>query len=234
MIDVLIIEDDYHVASIHSAYVRRVEGFRVVGQASTLASGRRQVREVAPDLVLLDLFLPDGSGLELLEEPGVDPAQRPDVLVVTAARDMASVRAAIRLGAVHYLVKPFDFAQIEERLHAYRAMHRRLERIGDSAEREAEQHDVDALYSLLRGPAGTPRSQEGPTLALIQDLLRGSLEDFSAAEIAREIGISRSTAQRYLAELARRGRVEVRPAYGAPGRPENRYRITGQSPSSTG
>ena len=225
MISVLIVEDDYHVASIHSAYVRRVDGFEVVGQASTLANARKQLQSAPPDLVLLDLFLPDGVGLELLEEPGTDAEQRPDFLVITAARDMKSVRAAIRLGAVHYLVKPFDFAQMEERLVAYRAMRRRLERIGAGEEREAEQHEVDALYNLLRGPAALPKGQSGPTMTRIRELLEGSGRELSATEIAGEIGISRSTAQRYLAEMARQGRVEVRPNYGATGRPEHRYRV---------
>lgn len=225
-IRVLIVEDDYHVASIHRAYVERLEGFAVIAQASTLAQARRELSSSArADLVLLDLFLPDGHGLELLEEPGAAPEERPDFLVITAARDMKSVRAAIRLGSVHYLVKPFSFAQMQERLLAYRTMRRRLERIGSGRDREAEQHEVDALYSLLRGPTTLPKGQSGPTMTRIWELLETSPRDLSAAEIAAEIGISRSTAQRYLAELVRSARVEVRPNYGTTGRPEHKYRV---------
>src|SRR5205085_10889028 len=144
----------------------------------------------------------------------------PDFLVITAARDMASVRAAMQLGTVHYVVKPFSFAQLEERLNAYRDLHGRLERID-----EAEQHDVDTLYGLLRGPAPLPKGQSGPTMARIRELLQASPQDVSAAEIAEQVGISRSTAQRYLTELARRGRIELRLHYGSTGRPEHRYRI---------
>lgn len=225
MIRVLIVEDDYHVATIHGAYVRRVEGFEVAGHASTMASAKAELALAKPDLVLLDLFLPDGSGLGLLRESVSAPDARPDFLVITAARDMKSVRTAMRLGAVHYLVKPFNFAQIEERLTAYRSMHRRLERIGSAEEREAEQHEVDALYNLLRGPAALPKGQSGPTMNLIRNLLRSSSQELSASEIAATIGVSRSTAQRYLAEMARQGRVEIRPHYGTTGRPEHRYRI---------
>ena len=225
MIHVLIVEDDYHVATIHGAYVRRVEGFEVTGHASTIASARAELQRATADLVLLDLFLPDGSGLELLRESLPSPDARPDFLVITAARDMKSVRTAMRLGAVHYLVKPFNFAQIEERLLAYRSMHRRLERIGSAAEREAEQHEVDALYNLLRGPAALPKGQSGPTMTSIRDLLRSAPRELSASEIAGQIGISRSTAQRYLAELTRQGTVELHLHYGAAGRPEHRYRI---------
>jgi len=225
VISTLIVEDDYHVATIHSAYVRRVEGFDVAGHASTLASGRTEIQRLSPALVLLDLYLPDGNGLDLLREAPELSDPRPDFLVITAARDMTSVRTAMQLGAVHYLVKPFNFAQLEERLTAYRELSRRLDRIGDAQEREAEQHEVDALYSLLRGPTGLPKGQSGPTLASIRDLLQDATEDLSAAEIATSIGISRSTAQRYLAELARQGKVELRLHYGTAGRPEHRYRL---------
>ena len=225
MIGVLIVEDDYHVATIHAAYVRRVEGFEVVGHASTAARARAELSRATADLVLLDLFLPDGGGLELLRETLAGPQARPDFLVITAARDMKSVRTAMRLGAIHYLVKPFDFAQIEERLIAYRTMQRRLERMGTAEEREAEQHEVDALFGVMRGPASAAKGQLGPTMALIRDLLNESDEAISAAAIAEQIGISRSTAQRYLAALARQGDVELRLHYGSTGRPEHRYRF---------
>jgi response regulator of citrate/malate metabolism len=220
VINTLIVEDDYHVATIHAAYVRKVHGFAVAGHASSAASARSEIKRLAPALVLLDLYLPDGHGLDLVREVLEQQDNRPDFLVITAARDMGSVRAAMQLGTVHYLVKPFRFAQLEERLITYRNLHSRLERID-----EAEQHEVDALYGLLRGPAPLPKGQSGPTMARIRELLRGAPEELSAAEIAELIGISRSTAQRYLAELARQGAVELRLHYGATGRPEHRYRI---------
>ncbi len=220
MISTLIVEDDYHVATIHAAYVRKVRGFAVAGHASTAASARSEIRQLAPTLVLLDLYLPDGHGLELVRETLAAEGHRPDFLVITAARDMASVRAAMQLGTVHYLVKPFSFAQLEERLNAYRDLRGRLDRID-----EAEQHDVDTLYGLLRGPAPLPKGVSGPTMARVRDLLRDAADDLSAADIAEQVGISRSTAQRYLADLARQGKIELHLHYGAAGRPEHRYRM---------
>jgi response regulator of citrate/malate metabolism len=224
MISTLIVEDDYHVASIHAAYVRRVRGFSVDGHASTAASARDEIRRLQPALVLLDLYLPDGHGLDVARETLAGKGHRPDFLVITAARDMASVRAAMQLGTVHYLVKPFTFAQLEERLIAYRDLHGRLERID-----QAEQHEVDALYGLDRGPTATPKGQSGPTLARIRELLEDAADDVSASEIAEQVGISRSTAQRYLTELARQGKVELRLHYGAAGRPEHRYRTAART-----
>jgi response regulator of citrate/malate metabolism len=220
VISTLIVEDDYHVATIHSAYVRRVRGFSVVGHASSAASARTEIRRLTPDLVLLDLYLPDGHGLDIVRETLARKDQRPDFLVITAARDMASVRAAMQLGTVHYLVKPFSFQQLEERLTAYRDLHGRLSRIS-----QAEQHEVDTLFGLLRGPAPLPKGQSGPTMARIRELLESADRDVSASEIAEEVGISRSTAQRYLAELAKQGKIELRLHYGTTGRPEHRYRI---------
>lgn len=218
MIDTLIVEDDYHVCTIHAAYVKRVPGFAVAGHAATLASARREIDRLAPQLVLLDLYLPDGHGLDLVRAcAGQSP--RPDFLVITAARDMATVRAAMQHGTVHYLVKPFTFDKLEERLIAYERLHRRMARL-----EQAEQPEVDALFGVLRGPAPPVKGQSGPTMALVRDLLSECEQEISAASIAERIGISRSTAQRYLAALARQGDVELRLHYGATGRPEHRYR----------
>ncbi|HEY6397386.1 MAG TPA: response regulator [Solirubrobacteraceae bacterium] len=220
MISTLVVEDDYHVATIHAAYVRKVRGFTVAGHAANAASARSEIRRLAPSLVLLDLYLPDGHGLDIVRETLTGKGHRPDFLVITAARDMTSVQAAMQIGTVHYLVKPFSFSALEERLIAYRDLRARLERID-----EAEQHDVDALYGLLRGPAPLPKGQSGPTMLRIRELLQDAPHDISASEIAEQVGISRSTAQRYLAELARQGKIELRLHYGATGRPEHRYRI---------
>jgi response regulator of citrate/malate metabolism len=220
MIRTLIVEDDYHVATIHAAYVKRVVGFEVAGHAASVASALDAVRRLGPDLVLLDLYLPDGSGLDLIR--GVE-VPRPDFLVISAARDMASVREAMQLGTVHYLVKPFGFAQLEERLAAYRSLFKRLERAGPAG--EAEQHEVDAMFGALRGPAPVAKGRSGPTMSAVLDLLREGGEALSAAQVADAIGISRSTAQRYLSQLEQEGRVEVRLQYGATGRPEHLFRL---------
>jgi response regulator of citrate/malate metabolism len=220
LIRTLIVEDDFHVATIHAAYVRKVSGFTVVGQAATARSAREEITRLSPDLVLLDLYLPDGHGLDIVRDALARRDRAPDFLVITAARDMASVRAAMQLGTVHYLVKPFTFAQIEERLLAYRDLHSRLTRTT-----EAEQHEVDTLYGLMRSRTSPPKGQSAPTLARIREILRDASHDLSAAELAEEMGISRSTAQRYLAQLARQGRIELHLHYGSTGRPEHRYRI---------
>jgi response regulator of citrate/malate metabolism len=224
VISTLVVDDDYRVAAINAAYVQQVDGFRMVGQAHTANQALAAVDALAPDLILLDLYLPDDSGLTVMRRLAERTHPRPDVLAVTAARDVTSIRTAMQLGAVNYLVKPFRAAVLRERLTAYRDLRQRLTSLG-----EADQQDVDALYGLLRspGPQALPaKGHSAPTLALVRDAVRAAGHDMSAAEVAACVGISRPTAQRYLSYLAQHGIVALQLRYGSTGRPENRYSIS--------
>lgn len=218
----LVVDDDYRVAAVHAAYVAKVDGFEVAGQAHTAAEALRAATDLEPGLVLMDVFLPDGDGLTVVREL-MKMKRHPDVIVITAARDLGTVRAAMQLGAVHYLVKPFGFAALSERLAAYRRLQVRMARLPD----EAEQSDVDELFDILRAPGMTGRRPEkghsAATLGLVHDAVRAASDAVSAAEIAEDIGISRATAQRYLTYLERHGLVRLRLRYGTTGRPEHRY-----------
>ena len=143
MIRVLVVDDDYHVAQAHALSVARIEGFAVVGEAHTAAEAVDLVGSTEPDLLLLDMYLPDFSGLELVRRLAAREGRVPDFLLVTAARDIESVRTAMQLGAFYYLVKPFSFAALREQLEAYRTW---TERLG--LEGEADQQVVDTLFSL--------------------------------------------------------------------------------------
>lgn len=219
---VLVVDDDFMVARVHRGYVERVEGFAVVGEAHTGAEALAAARDLHPDLVLLDIYLPDMSGLDVLR--ALRQARgAPDVLAVTAARDVETVRTALQSGVVHYLVKPFSFAVLKERLERYATAHRRLH----SGEIRG-QRDVDRLVDLLRAPAAgaLPKGLSEATLDLVAAHLRDAPEDVSALETADACGISRVSARRYLEHLVASGRAEMRPRYGG-GRPEHRYRWAG-------
>lgn len=221
-IRVLIVDDDYHVAGIHAAYVERVVGFVVIGQAHTAVQAQEMAIRLRPDLVLMDIFLPDGNGLDVVRTL-LTEAPPPDVIVISAAREFDSVRSAMKLGALHHLVKPFRFQALEERLEAYQRLRHHLAHLEDLP----DQADVDELYQLFRpdlGPVRPPKGQSAPTLELILEAVRGSTIDISAAEIAEQVGISRATAQRYLSHLERQGTVILQLRYGTAGRPEHRYR----------
>jgi response regulator of citrate/malate metabolism len=221
----LVVDDDYRVAGIHAAYVTKVDGFEVAGQAHTASEALQAVTDLDPDLVLMDVFLPDGDGLGVVRAL-MNRDRHPDVIVISAARDLATVRAAMQIGAVHYLVKPFGFAALSERLAAYRRLHLRIARLPH----EAEQSDVDELFGILRAPSSTSRRPEkghsAATLELVLETVRSAAETVSATEIAEDIGVSRATAQRYLNYLERHGLVRLHLRYGAAGRPEHRYAST--------
>jgi response regulator of citrate/malate metabolism len=147
--------------------------------------------------------------------------------MITAARDVSSVREAMQLGAVGYLVKPFGFAALEQRLAAYAELRERMEALGDSG--ETDQADVDALFSAGRSaplPSVPAKGHSAPTLALVRDAVRTAKRDLSAAEVAELTGVSRATAQRYLSYLVREGLARLELRYGTTGRPEHRYRST--------
>jgi response regulator of citrate/malate metabolism len=230
VIRTLVVDDDYRVARLHAASVERVPGFACVGEAHTAAEAREAVATLAPDLILLDLYLPDEDGLGLMSSLGSGERRAPDCIVVTAARDIAAVRAAMHLGAIYYLVKPFGFTQLRDQLEAYRRWRDVMDLGG-----EADQDRVDKLYSLLRAPATVAAARRGlsPTMGKILEVIRQTPTALGASDVAAELGVSRPTAQRHLAELLKRGLIEVDLAYGSAGRPENLYHVAKGDPRSS-
>lgn len=218
MIRTLVVDDDFRVAEINAAYVQRMPDFSVVAKSHTAAEAEAAIGELQPDLVLLDLYLPDEHGLDLLRRIRALAAP-PDVIVITAARDGDSIRAAIQLGAVHYLVKPFSFERLAEQLAAYRAMHTSVTRLD-----EASQEDVDKIYALLRPLSRVPKGTSEPTVGAVLQSLRDAGIALTAGELADRVGISRPTAQRYLTHLLNAGLLERELQYGTTGRPSHRYR----------
>jgi response regulator of citrate/malate metabolism len=221
MIRTVVVDDDYRVASIHAAYVSKVEGFEVIAQAHTAAAAVEAVDELKPDLLLLDLYLPDEHGLDLVTRLRRDEHPPVDVIVITAAKDADSVRAAMQHGALHYLLKPFSFPALRDKLLSYAQMRSRLDRLSVT-----DQRGVDRVFGALRatGQLAGAKGKSDYTLETVERLLADTGEDLSAAEVADRTGMSRATAQRYLTHLHDLGRVAVRLRYGASGRPEHGYR----------
>ncbi|MGV9251052.1 response regulator [Streptomyces sp. NPDC003697] len=224
MIDVLVVDDDFRVAEINAQYVGRVPGFRVVARAHSAAQALTAVQGAGIDLVLLDHYLPDRTGLELvhrMREQGLGT----DVIMITAASDVTTVQQAMRLGALHYLVKPFTFAALRSRLASYAALRRTVDRVGGHG---VAQEQVDRIFGALRTtPApqapGLPSGHSEPTTDLICGVLHDADRPLSAHEVAARTGLSRSTAQRYLRHLEQAGRLHLSLRYGDTGRPEHRY-----------
>ena len=229
MIRTLVVEDDYRVADLHCAYTERVPGFSVEGRAHTGRAALEAVDRIRPDLVLLDVYLPDMSGLEVLQHLREDDHPPVDVIAITAARDVDSLRSAMRGGVVHYLIKPFLFQAFEEKLLSYAAAHERMTHIG-----KAEQGDVDRIFGALRSASNQPlpKGLSDTTLNLIMQVLGKSQSGLTATAVAEAAGVSRVTARRYLDHMCQLGRAEVTMRYGGPGRPEHRYQLVVSSAAS--
>ncbi|WP_448627845.1 response regulator [Geodermatophilus sp. URMC 64] len=229
-IGVLIVDDDFMVAKVHAGFVRALDGFEVVGTASTGAQALEEVARLRPDLVLLDVYLPDMTGLEVLRQLRSSQVST-DVIVISAARDVESIRSALHGGVLHYLVKPFDRRTFEERLLDYAALRTDL-----GVLEEAAQGDVDRMFALSRGgprPAPTPKGIAPETLALVREALAAAGTDgLSATEASERTGLARVSARRYLEQLVAQQEADVRQRYGTAGRPERRFTLrTPRAPS---
>ncbi|AEY91777.1 MULTISPECIES: response regulator [Streptomyces] len=218
-IRVLVVEDDPVAADAHVMYVGRVPGFVAVGKAHTGAEARRLLDRTPVDLLLLDLHLPDVHGLQLARSLRA-AGHHADVIAVTSARDLAVVREGVSLGVVQYVLKPFTFATLRDRLVRYAEFHAA---VGEAS----GQDEVDRALATLRAPtpAALPKGLSGPTLERVTSALReAASEGLTAAGVAEAVGISRITARRYLEHLVDAGRAGRSPLYGQVGRPELVYR----------
>jgi response regulator of citrate/malate metabolism len=223
MIRTLVVEDDPILAEAHRAFTERVPGFSAVGVAHLGTEALQMVATRPVDLLLLDVNLPDLTGIELcriLRSRG----DQVDVIAVTSARDLATVRAAQSLGVAQYLLKPFSFASFQEKLRSYAEFRRRA----DEAPQVLAQDDVDRTFAALHETAGRPlpKGLTDATLCAVLALLRAEGR-LSAAQTAAGVGISAQTARRYLDYLAAQRLVSRAPVYGGAGRPEQVYRLTG-------
>ncbi len=226
MIGVLIVDDDFMVAKVHAGFVAALDGFEVAGTASTGAAALAEVQRLRPDLVLLDVYLPDMTGLDVLRRLRAEGTPV-DVVVISAARDAHSIRSALHGGVLHYLVKPFDRRTFEARLRDYAALR------GELAElEEAGQGDVDRMFGVARReaqpPPATPKGIAPETLELVRRTLEGAGADgLSASECSERTGLARVSARRYLEQLVTQQEAEVRQRYGTAGRPERRFTLRG-------
>ncbi|WP_429147575.1 response regulator [Aeromonas rivipollensis] len=219
MIKILIVEDDPAIAEIHRRFVQRLAGVEVLGVALTLFDAREQIAILKPDLVLLDVWLPDGEGFSLLRELRQSGAHL-DVILLTAAREAAALQEAMRLGVVDFILKPVVFERLRDTLGNYAESRAALAALAD-----IDQQAVDALFGTpLQQVAagGLPKGIDALTLQRMLAAL--NQQGASAEEIGNRVGVSRTTARRYLEFLVGQQLASPELEYGTVGRPERRYR----------
>ncbi|WP_240688942.1 response regulator [Ammoniphilus sp. YIM 78166] len=225
-IQVLIIEDDPRIAEINRRFIEKVSGFEVTGIATNEPQAKELMDILTPDLVLLDVYFPDMSGLDFMDWIQKDYATT-DVIMITAAKEVTAVREAIRKGAFDYLVKPLIFERFQETMLRYKQYREKLVQLGKSKE-NISQDEIDRLLQSPRAPKKKetyyPKGIDHLTLEKVTSVIDQQEGGLTAEEVSQRIGASRSTARRYLEYLVSKGEVLSDLSYGVVGRPERIYR----------
>lgn len=231
-VTVLVVDDDEAVAGLHVRFVEAHPACAVIGLAHTGPDAVQAMQTLAPDIVLLDVYLPGFDGLEALQRVRVAGGKQPEVIAVTAARDIESVRRARSAGVRHYLVKPFSPAEL---LHRLNDVVRESITLDAATDNRLDQRYIDSLLTSRRAtPPALPKGLSRETLELVEKALAAESSQ-SAEEIGARAGISRVSARRYLEHLAASGASHRTLDYGTAGRPAVRYSLVtepSRSPTS--
>ena len=219
---VLIIDDDIRIAEIHRRYVEKIEGFDVVGIANNLEDAQSQLDVLEPDLLLLDIFFPGGSGLDFLKKARMH-SKKVDVIPITAAKEVNLFNEAIHGGVFDYILKPVVFTRFQKTLERYRQTKNQLLNID-----QLNQSEVDrALHTIsedLSKFQELPKGIDKLTLDKVQQVLSSvQIPGLTSEEVSSHIGASRTTVRRYLEYLVSQMILDVDISYGGVGRPERRY-----------
>jgi two-component system response regulator DctR len=235
LIRVVLIEDDLMVQEVNKQFVERVPGYKIVGIASNGLEGLEKLRELGPDLVLLDIFMPGQNGMETLKQIRQEQLAV-DVIVITAANDIQTIQTMLQNGAVDYIMKPFKFNRVRQALEQYRSLKSKLEQDGTIT-----QSELDRLLHKKSESVGDPRELENEhelpkglqelTMKQVLSFLVNQSSSLSAEEVAEGVGLARVTARRYLDYLEKKKQVKIDMQYGTVGRPINRYLLVAGNPN---
>lgn len=222
MIKVLIVEDDPMVAQINRRYVESVDGFEIAGVADNGEEALILIKEVVPDLLILDIYMPKLNGRDLLKRIRRE-GYNADVILVTAEKDATNIDEMLKWGAVDYLVKPFEFPRFKRALLSYRDRRRALQDM-----EQADQGDIDKLFSRKEPLSETLTGEKGyhsKTLERIKTFMEETRKPCTAKEVAKELGMARVTVRRYLEFMVSQGQMHLEVDHGKVGRPKHLYRI---------
>lgn len=222
-ITVVIIEDDINIAQIYQEIIKTSSRFQIVGIAETIKTAQTIIQAYQPQLILLDNYLPDGLGMDLYREIISQKKKRKmDVVLITASDDVDSVREAMQLGCFDYLLKPVSFDRFQETLQRYLNLNNAM-----NAYDNLNQKHIDDLFNLQHRKQRVnllPKGIEQVTLDKIINLFsRNTGHKFTVENVTQNIGVSKTTARRYLEYCATNGLIVSENEYGKVGRPERVY-----------
>jgi two-component system CitB family response regulator len=221
-LSVVIAEDDQKISEIQNRFIEKIEGFDVVGIGNTISELEQIIDVFQPDLVLLDVYFPDGNGVDLLWKIR-RLYKNTDVIFITAAKEVEILQDAIRGGAFDYILKPMTFSRFQATLGKFLDHRNKLTEMT-----RFDQSGVDQIIHPARDPAQVdvviPKSIDPLTLEKVEDEVRKLTNDGVNAEaMGKQVGVSRTTARRYLEFLVSKGSVKPSLVYGSVGRPERLY-----------
>ncbi|WP_313072214.1 response regulator [Lacrimispora sp.] len=222
MIGVMIVEDDPMVMEINSKFLKRVEGFTLYKGVSNLEDAKKVMLSKRPDLVLLDVYLPNENGMDFLNwirNQGLDA----DIILITADKSIERIQQAFRYGVVDYLIKPFRFERFKEALLQYKD---RFENFKNSE--VIEQKDLDRYLSgqnLAQNEEDFTKGINKYTYQAIWGKIEvGGDEYYTAENLAEMLQIARVTVRRYLELMEKEEKIYKLVEYGKVGRPQHKYR----------
>ena len=222
MIKVLIVEDDPMVAELNRRYIDRIAGFSFAGMVPSGDEALEVLRTRQIDLVLLDIFLPGMNGLELLA--GIRKKNYSvDVIVVSAARDNQSIQAALRSGAVDYLIKPFEFERLQNALMTFK---KRLQLIAKHPNVSQVELDEQVFSGISHENSELPKGLDRNTIKRVWDKILENPGEFTAEEMANYVGLSPVSIRKYLKHFQNVDLLCTEISYGAVGRPVYKYYCT--------
>lgn len=225
-IEVLIVEDDLRIAEIQKRFLEQIEGFQAVGIAASYLEAKTLIDILQPDLLLLDVYFPDMNGIDLLKETKQQSKQM-DVIMITATKEIHRVQEAISIGVFDYIIKPVVFDRFRQSLLRYKEYYGNLLQLGKD-NTHVTQQQVDKLLRKEADGAGSeksylPKGIDPLTLEKVMEVLGKVEYGLTAESVAKEIGVSRTTARRYLEHLVYNESIEADLSYGTVGRPERVY-----------
>lgn len=222
-IQVLLIEDDPMVRQVNRQFIEQVPGYSLIGTAKNGMEGIQQIKQLKPDLVFMDIFMPEQDGIETLKKIR-EKGLKVDVIAVTAANDMKTIQKMLQLGVFDYIMKPFSFERMKHTLQNYRQYKNKMEE-----KSEMTQKELDALLHHQLKPhqpdIKLPKGLNASTLEKIVSFIGTQEQSVSAEEVANGVGLARVTARRYLDYLEKQNKVKIDIQYGGVGRPVNQYRL---------
>lgn len=229
-IEVLIIEDDLRIAEIQRRFIEQIAGFQTVGIAANYLEAKNFIDILQPDLLLLDVYFPDMNGIDLLKETKQQNKQM-DVIMITATKEIHKVQEAISIGVFDYIIKPVVFERFKQSLLRFKDYHTKLIELSND-NIHVTQLEVDKLLRKEMDGAGNdksflPKGIDPLTLEKVMDVLGKVQRGLTAEFVAKEIGVSRTTARRYLEHLISDEKINADLAYGTVGRPERVYIVKG-------